>query len=192
MTGAPGIIEHRADGRIAIAGGPQEPGSHEVSAGVDIQAERLIGPDVEAMLLEAQEMLAGIYPPESRHGLDLGAYERPEVTLFVARDRGGALGCCAFQLHQDGSAEVKSMFVKPAARGRGLGRALLEAIEVALRGRVGVLRLETGIEQAAAMRLYEAVGFRRRGPFGSYRDDPLSVFMEKPLPAAAPDPIAVD
>jgi putative acetyltransferase len=44
-----------------------------------------------------------------------------------------------------------------------------------------MLRLETGIKQEPAIRLYESAGFRRRGPFGSYRDDPLSVFMEKPL-----------
>jgi putative acetyltransferase len=44
-----------------------------------------------------------------------------------------------------------------------------------------MLRLETGIKQDAAIHLYENAGFRRRGPFGSYRDDPLSVFMEKPL-----------
>jgi putative acetyltransferase len=73
------------------------------------------------------------------------------------------------------------MFVVPEARGRGIGRAILETIEAALRGRVTTLRLETGIKQDAAIRLYENAGFRRRGPFGSYRDDPLSVFMEKPL-----------
>jgi putative acetyltransferase len=129
----------------------------------------------------ARTLLAGLYPPESCHGLDLGAYARPEVTLFVARLEGVAVGCGAFQLHGDGSAEVKSMFVVPEARGRGVGRALLETIEAALRGRVAPLRLETGIRQQAALRLYESAGFRRRGPFGSYRDDPLSVFMEKPL-----------
>ena len=73
------------------------------------------------------------------------------------------------------------MYVAPAARGRGIGRSVLEAIEAALRGRVPILRLETGVHQDAAIQLYEAAGFRRRGPFGSYRDDPLSVFMEKPL-----------
>ena len=73
------------------------------------------------------------------------------------------------------------MFVLPEARGRGIGRAILETIEAALPGEVAALRLETGIKQEAAIRLYEAAGFRRRGPFGRYRDDPLSVFMEKPL-----------
>ena len=43
------------------------------------------------------------------------------------------------------------------------------------------LRLETGVRQPAALRLYERAGYARRGPFGGYPDDPLSVFMEKLL-----------
>ncbi|MGI9311875.1 MAG: hypothetical protein ACR2P7_10210, partial [bacterium] len=48
--------------------------------------------------------------------------------------------------------------------------------------RVDALRLETGVHQAAAIGLYARLGFIRRGPFGDYADDPLSVFMEKKLP----------
>jgi putative acetyltransferase len=152
---------------------------------VTIEPERPVRPDVEALLREARLLLDGLYPPESCHGLDLRAYERPQVTLFVARRDGVAIGCGAFQLHDDGSAEVKSMYVAPAAQGRGVGRAIIEAIERALPGRITTLRLETGIHQHAAMSLYERAGFRRREPFGSYRDDPLSVFMEKSIGPAA-------
>ena len=154
--------------------------------GFTIAIERADQPDVEALLLEGRALMAGLYPPESCHGLDLGAYARPGVTLFVARTGGLAIGCGACQLHDDGSAELKSMFVAPRGRGRGIGRALLEAIEAALPGQITTLRLETGIKQEAAIRLYEAAGFRRRGPFGSYRDDPLSVFMEKPVSSFHP------
>jgi putative acetyltransferase len=159
-------------------------GEHRRMASTDItiQAERADQPDVIALLLQARALLAGLYPPESCHGLDLDAYAMPEVTLFVARAGGTAVGCGALQRHDDGSAEVKSMFVVPEARGRGIGRAILATIEAAVPGDIAALRLETGIEQDAAIRLYEAAGFRRRGPFGRYRDDPLSVFMEKPLP----------
>lgn len=148
---------------------------------ITIAVERADVPEVEALLREARALLDGLYPPESCHGLVLAAYERPEVTLFVAREGGVAVGCGAFQRHGDGSAEVKSMYVVPAARGRGIGRSVLDGIEAALRGQVTILRLETGIKQETAIRLYEAAGFRRRGPFGNYRDDPLSVFMEKPI-----------
>jgi putative acetyltransferase len=171
LTRAGPVEEHRA-----------LPKGRPVREDFTIGVERADQPEVEALLQGARALLRGLYPPESCHGLDLGAYEDPEVTLFVARDAGVAVGCGACRLHGDGSAEVKSMFVAEDARGRGIGRALLAAIEAELRGRVSILRLETGIKQLAAIRLYESVGFRRRGPFGSYRDDPLSVFMEKPLP----------
>jgi putative acetyltransferase len=152
-----------------------------VSNDIEIAVERPVRADVEALLRQSRAMMTGLYPPASCHGLELGAYERAEITLFVARAGGVAVGCGAFQLHGDGSAEVKSMFVAPDARGRGVGRAILDAIEAAVRGRVSALRLETGVKQLPAIRLYEAAGFTRRGPFGSYGDDPLSLFMEKGL-----------
>ena len=148
---------------------------------VTIRVESAGGDDVRALLLAVRGWSAGLYPPESCHGLEFTDYERAEVALFVARSAGAAVGCGAYLLHGDGSAEVKSMFVAPEARGRGIGRAILEAIEAALSGRVTTLRLETGVKQLAAIRIYESAGFRRRGPFGSYQADPLSVFMEKPL-----------
>jgi putative acetyltransferase len=152
-----------------------------VSKDLTIAVEPAGRADVRALLEVVASWSAALYPPESRHGLDLAAYARPEVTLFVARERGVALGCGAYQLEGDGSAELKSMFVVPQARGRGIGRAVLDAIEQALRGRVTTLRLETGVRQPAAIRLYERAGFVRRAPFGRYRDDPLSIFMEKPV-----------
>ena len=83
------------------------------------------------------------------------------------------------------------MFVRPQARGLGIGRRLLAALEAhAVAAGLTVLRLETGVSQPEALGLYEGTGYKRRGPFGSYTADPLSVFMEKWLnakPAAAPD-----
>ncbi len=74
------------------------------------------------------------------------------------------------------------MFVAPEARGKGIAEALMVHLETIARDEgVKKLRLETGNLLHAAHRLYERRGFTRRGPFGDYRDDPLSVFMEKPL-----------
>jgi putative acetyltransferase len=82
----------------------------------------------------------------------------------------------------DGSGELKSMWVDPYCRGAGLGRLLLAAVEAAARRQgLAILRLETGIHQPEALGLYRAQGFREIGPFGSYRSDPLSVFMAKQL-----------
>jgi putative acetyltransferase len=87
----------------------------------------------------------------------------------------------------DDFAEVKRMYTREAVRGRGIGKTLLARLEAeARRAGKGILRLETGIRQTAAIGLYERSGFRERGPFGHYSDLPAdaidtSVFYEKPL-----------
>jgi putative acetyltransferase len=74
------------------------------------------------------------------------------------------------------------MYVRPSYRGRGFGKRLLDHLAAySLQQGVGVLRLETGIYQTEALSLYERYGFQRIGPFGGYREDPLSVFFEKRL-----------
>jgi putative acetyltransferase len=82
----------------------------------------------------------------------------------------------------EGWAEIKRMFVSPAARGLKLGRRLLDELEaIAVRRGVGALRLEMGGLQPEALGLYRSAGFVEIGPFGAYRPDPLSIFMEKVL-----------
>jgi putative acetyltransferase len=84
-------------------------------------------------------------------------------------------------------AEVKRMYVRPAARGRGLAEALIEQIEAAVRA-AGLARLclETGDRQLAAMRVYARTGFSRCAAFGHYAGMPpektaASIFFEKDL-----------
>ncbi len=79
-------------------------------------------------------------------------------------------------------AEIKRMFVTPAARGHGVGRVLLRALEAEAR-RLGVNRLvlETGTRQPEALGLYETAGFSTISPFGEYVGSPLSVCMAKDL-----------
>ena len=58
----------------------------------------------------------------------------------------------------------------------------IDALErEAVRAGRPLLRLETGVRQQAAVQLYERMGFERCGPFGDYRADPFSIFMEKLL-----------
>lgn len=74
------------------------------------------------------------------------------------------------------------MFVSPSQRGTGLGRAILAHIERQARAEgLERLSLETGIFQPEALGLYRAAGYLDGNPFGSYRHDPLSAFMTKPL-----------
>jgi putative acetyltransferase len=141
-------------------------------------------PDVVALIDELDAYQKPLYPPESHHGIDVGALMQPHVLFAVARtDLGEALGCGAVVMN-GGWGEVKRMFVRPGTRGQGIAQGIIAFLEAqaAARGLV-LMRLETGVSQPEALRFYERAGFVRRGPFADYRDDPLSVFMEKRLPA---------
>lgn len=142
-------------------------------------------PDVIRLVQDLDDYMAALYPAESNHLLDIETLARPEILFHVARRDGAAIGCAALWL-RDGAdyAEVKRVYVSPAARGGKLGAKLITILEAAARtaGRC-ILRLETGIHQPEARRLFLAAGFHDCGPFGDYpADDPLSVFMEKRLP----------
>ena len=77
-------------------------------------------------------------------------------------------------------AEIKRVFVLPEFRGRGISRAIMDWLETELKRRgIALVRLETGVKQPEALGLYARLGYIERGPFGNYRPDPLSVFMEK-------------
>lgn len=143
-------------------------------------------PDVIALLEAGDAYGASLYPAESNHFLPLDALRAPNVRFVVARDRQGtALATGAIAL-SEGFAELKRMWVVPDARGKGISKAVLADLEArALDAGQALLRLETGIDNHEALALYERKGFIRRGPFGDYSEDPLSVFMEKQLGGAA-------
>jgi putative acetyltransferase len=142
-------------------------------------------PDQDAVLalLEKSDAFSkALYPPESNHLIDVDALSAPNVRFFVARVAGEAVGCGALVLDGGGQAELKRMFVDTSVRGQGVGRELLRALEDAARREVvSLIQLETGVNNYEALSLYRRFGYRERGPFGSYRADPLSVFMEKRL-----------
>jgi putative acetyltransferase len=78
------------------------------------------------------------------------------------------------------------MYTLPALRGRGIARSLLLRLEEEAMARgCRDFMLETGHLQHEAIALYERLGYRRRGPFGPYAEDPHSVFMHKPAGASA-------
>ncbi|MDX1820864.1 MAG: GNAT family N-acetyltransferase [Paracoccaceae bacterium] len=138
-------------------------------------------PGALALLKASHALMESLFPPEDNHYLSVDALRVPEIRFFVAEDGEDVLGTIALA-RKDGYGEVKSMFVDPAARGRGVARALLRHVEgVAREMGVPVLRLETGNLLEAAIALYTAQGFRPCGAFGDYAVNGTSVFMEKPL-----------
>ena len=84
-----------------------------------------------------------------------------------------AVGCGAVRRLDEATAEIKRMYVDPTVRGRGIGRALVEALECEAR-LAGVTRivLETGTRLAPAIKLYEAMGYARIPLFGEYLSSP--------------------
>jgi putative acetyltransferase len=135
-----------------------------------------------ALIRELDAHLGTLYPAESNHLMDLEALAAPEVDFFIAQVDGAAVGCGAIKRFAE-YAEVKRVFVAPRARGLGVARQIIQALENAARSAgIDALRLETGIYQPEALALFERAGFARRGAFGDYpADDPYSVFMERRL-----------
>ena len=139
-------------------------------------------PDVIGLIAASDAYYDGLYPPESNHLEAADDLRRPNV-LFVGAYVDGELAASgAAKLMDDDSdyAEIKRVFVLERFRGLGLSSRLMHHLESELRGRgVELFRLETGVRQPEALGLYRKLGYLERGPFGSYRPDPLSVFMEK-------------
>ena len=137
--------------------------------------------DIADLIDERSAHSYALYPPESVHTPPLENLVPPVVTFWTIRKDGALLGCGALR-RDTGYGEVKSMFVRPAARGQGRSRGLLRAIIDGARAEaMPRLRLETGHDAVAAQALYRAFGFREIDAFAPYRPDPLSVFMELTL-----------
>jgi putative acetyltransferase len=101
-----------------------------------------------------------------------GAYAPPRGALLVGRKAAVTVACVALRPLSPEICELKRLYVRPAARGTGLGRLLAEAA-VAEARRLGYLRirLDTIPAMAAAQALYERLGFRDIAP---YNDNPLA------------------
>ena|SRR5690348_16028752 len=138
-------------------------------------------PRVVRMIAESDRYYADLYPAESNHLLEPSSLLAPNVSFFVARDAGTICGFGAV-VATPRYGEIKRMYVDRSARGRGIGRDILLAIERRARElKLTQLRLETGVRQPEAIALYATHGFAEIGPFGGYAPDPISIFMEKSL-----------
>jgi putative acetyltransferase len=127
--------------------------------------------------------------PEDIHALDLDALLDPSVTFFSYRVDGELLGIAALKRLDDGHAEIKSMHTAEAARGRGIGRALVDhLVRVARRRGYRRLSLETGAQPAfaPARSLYATAGFTPCEPFAQYGPSPNSAYITLSLDGRAP------
>ena len=138
-------------------------------------------PSIRVLIEALDAYMVPMYPAESNHLLDIETLRQPQMRFFSATANDIVMGCGGCWLHAD-YAEIKRVYVRPAARGLGIAKKLMDRIEAeAMSSGRRIARLETGIHQPEALGLYRRLGYADRGPFGDYVEDPNSVFMEKVL-----------
>ncbi len=172
--------------------------------GVEVRAEPLDSPVARRLIAELNAELSLDYPPAQRfHSLDAEEVAEGAGAFVVLWLDGEPAGCGAVRmLPPDGIppdgilgdgippdavpdeavAELKRMYMVPAARGRGLSRVVLRELE-ARAAALGASRvvLETGDKALAALGLYESAGYARLPCFGAYAASPTSICFEKRL-----------
>ena len=154
---------------------------------VTLQIEKPDKPEIVDLIAQLDAHLKSLYPPASNHLLNIQSLMAENITFLTAKEDERYVGCGALRLFKGEYAEVKRMYVLPSERGKRIGYQLLNELErlAALQG-LDSLRLETGVYQQDALRLYEKFGFRRTPPFGEYTDDPLSLCYEKQITKEMP------
>jgi len=149
-------------------------------AGQRIAVEDPRDPDVRGLLERHLAFALAQTPPEHSFALDVDGLLDPAITLFSLRQHGRLLGIGAIKRLSPRHAEIKSMHTAEAARGRGIGRAMLtHLLEVARAHGFRTVSLETGTTAAfaPARALYHSAGFLSSDPFGGYQATKDNLFM---------------
>jgi GNAT superfamily N-acetyltransferase len=159
---------------------------------VELRTRTLDQPDARRLIAALQQVYLHRYGSDDATPVEDGEFVAPRGTFIVGYLDGTAIACGGWRAHDpgpefaEGDAEIKRMYVVPAARGRGPSRVLLAELErradAAGRRR---LVLETGILLPEAIGLYVSSGYSEIPRFGVYRDDPLSRCFGKLLAVAA-------
>ncbi|WP_444948598.1 GNAT family N-acetyltransferase [Micromonospora ureilytica] len=147
-----------------------------------IESRPAIDPEIAALVIAQQRELR-----EADGGLDGQVFvPHDDVRYLAVVVNGRAVACGGLQALDAETGEIKRMYVRPAYRGRGIGRQLLAALEeCAFRQGHSVVCLETGTYLPAAIALYTSCGYQPIPVYGEYVGNPYSVCFAKRLPVAA-------
>ena len=135
---------------------------------------------VKQLLVDHHRSMFEFSPPESVHALSEEEFVHPSLTLWCAWEGDALMGCGALKRLDSLHGEIKSMRTVDEFRRRGVAaRILTHIIATAEQGGYRRLSLETGSHEffSPARSLYQRFGFAPCEPFGSYVEDPHSVFM---------------
>ncbi|AMB91265.1 GNAT family N-acetyltransferase [Bacillus altitudinis] len=149
-----------------------------------IQQDELKDGQIEQLIQAHLEEMKKHSPPESIHALSLDDLKKQDVTVWSARDGEALLGCGAIKELSSEHGELKSMRTAAAHMRKGVAKHLLtHLLQEAKRRGYKRVSLETGAIAffEPARKLYESFGFQYCPPFGSYQEDPNSLFMTKEL-----------
>jgi putative acetyltransferase len=136
--------------------------------------------DVRALLGRHMSFARATTRPEDVFALEVDELVDAAVTFFSLRADGAVLGVGALKRIDGEHVEIKSMHTAEEARGRGVGRALVDyLIGVARERGYRRVSLETGSGPAfaPARRLYASAGFEPCEAFGDYRPSANSAYM---------------
>src|SRR5688572_28092239 len=154
------------------------------TATIEIRREEITTAVARQLILALNAELEQRYPEEGANFFRLDADEVADGrgAFLVAYIDGRPVGCGAVRCNEPGVAEIKRMYVAPEARGRGVGRLVLDELEAVAR-QLGIRRLvlETGPRQPEALALYRRAGFVEIPLFGEYVGAEFSVCMAKNL-----------
>jgi GNAT superfamily N-acetyltransferase len=143
---------------------------------IEIRVEHFDSPVAQRLIRAALADLSARYGGSGDDTpVDPGEFEPPAGAFLVAHLGGEPVGCGGWRSHGDegDTAELKRMYTAPTARGRGVARAVLAAVERSARehGRKRIV-LECGDKQPEAIAMYTAAGYERIPNFGFYKDAP--------------------
>jgi len=137
--------------------------------------------EVMDLIEQLDEYQSSLYPPESNHLDSIEELSKSNAFFLAAYLDAKICGIGSVKIMED-YGEIKRVYVPSNQRGKGVAKAIMKELENHLiKQTVTFARLETGIHQAEAIGLYERLGYHRIDSFGDYKQDPLSVFMEKKL-----------
>ncbi|WP_127114929.1 GNAT family N-acetyltransferase [Shimia sediminis] len=138
-------------------------------------------PQATTLLRQSHALMQQLFDPSENHFLDIDELCVPSIRFFVAREDQTTLGCVALA-NKGTYGEIKSMFVDPRARGKGIAHHLMRQVETEARAQgLACVKLETGDKLTQAHSLYKAHGYTDCGPFGDYEANQTSLFMTKDL-----------
>ena len=137
--------------------------------------------EVIELIHQLDEYQDAMYPPESNHLDSIDELCQTNVNFIAAYDDSEIIGIGAVKVLED-YGEIKRLYVPDKYRGKGIANEIVGGLEKFLVKRsIFAAGLETGIHQHEAIALYKKLGYSEIAPFGSYTEDPLSVFMEKKI-----------